>query len=80
MPTIQVTVRDGRAGRDPAKVTPEGGEVLTEFEHGGPPFKAGDRLTLPDGSPAMVIDISQAIGPGGWKQMLHVGNVPAPPS
>jgi hypothetical protein len=76
MPTIQVTVRDGRAGRDPAKVTPDGGEVFAEFEHGSPPFKAGDRLALPDGGPVKVIGVDQALGPGGWKQTVHVGNVP----
>jgi hypothetical protein len=50
--------------------------VLAEFEHDGPPFKAGDRLALPDGTQVMAISVDQRLGPGGWKQTVHVGNVP----
>jgi hypothetical protein len=75
---IQVTVRDGRAGRDPAKVTLEGGEVLAEFEKDFPPFEEGDRLTLPDGSQVMVIGTAEGLGPSRWTQTIYVGNVPAP--
>jgi hypothetical protein len=60
-------------------MTPEGwGEVLAEFEHGGPPFKEGDRLTLPDSSEVMVIGTTDKIYRDRWEQTIHVGNVPAP--
>jgi hypothetical protein len=75
MPKIQVTVRDGRVGRDPARVTPEGGEVLAEFEHGGPPFTEGDTLTLPDGTQVTVIGTTVSIGSSRWEQTVHIADI-----
>jgi len=76
MPKIKVTVRDGRAGRDPAKVTLDGGAVLAEFEKDFPPFDEGDRIDLPDGSPVMVIGSTERIYGDRYEQTVHVGNVP----
>jgi hypothetical protein len=75
MPQIKLTVRDGRAGRDPAQVTPDGGEILAAFEHNST-FDEGDRLILPDGSPVMVIGSTERIYRDRVEQTVHIGNVP----
>lgn len=58
----QITVRDGRMGRDPSRVTDEGGEVLHSFEMPYDPGKwpdVGDRLTLPSGEEVEVIGVKE---------------------
>lgn len=77
MPQIKVTVRDGRAGRDPAQLTPDGqGAILAEFDKDLPTFDEGDRLILPDGSPVMVIGSTERIDKDHIEQTVHVGKVP----
>jgi hypothetical protein len=73
MPKIQVTVRDGRVGRDPARVTPEGGEVLAEFERGSL-LNIGDQLTLADGTPVVVIGETVNVSATGQRQTVHIGD------
>lgn len=71
---IQITVRDGRSGRDRALDTEEGGVVLMQFE--GPRFlDEGERLTLPDGSEVEIIGGNEHMGGEDWRQTVFVGNV-----
>jgi hypothetical protein len=72
---IEVTVHDGRVGRDPARVTPEGhGEILQTFQSDHP-IDIGDVLTLDDGTQVRVIGVTESLGPGSWKQSVHVGDL-----
>jgi hypothetical protein len=75
---IQVTIRDGRAGRKggPAGVTPDGrGEVL-ETRDVAEPFKVGDPLTLIDGTEVVAIGVRNQFRPNNpWRQTVHVGDV-----
>ncbi|WP_109507342.1 hypothetical protein [Nocardioides speluncae] len=74
---IHVTVRDGRIGRDPARVTDEGGEILMEFET-SEPLDVGHRLNLPDDTEVVVIGLTERLG-AGWSQVVTVGNSFDPP-
>jgi hypothetical protein len=72
---IEVTVHDGRVGRDPTRVTPEGhGEVLQTFESDRP-IEEGEVLTLDDGTRVKVIGVTETLAPGSWKQAVHVGDL-----
>jgi hypothetical protein len=72
---IEVTVHDGRVGRDPARVTPEGhGEILQTFQSDHP-IDTGDVLTLDDGTQVRVIGVTDSLAPGSWKQAVHVGDL-----
>ena len=71
---VWVTVRDGRSGRDPSKVTEDGGEVLAEFESPRL-YDEADQLTLPDGTEVKVIGSKETYGPRGPTQVLSVGDL-----
>lgn len=72
---VKVIVRDGRAGRDPNLVTVDSGEVLAEIE-AERPYRAGERLTLPDGTHVVVIAVRERIVPNQREpvQTVNVGN------
>jgi hypothetical protein len=70
---IKVTIRDGRAGRDPAQVTPEGHGPVLETRECAQPVDIGDRLTLSDGTEVVVIGVDERIGQS-WEQTVHVRN------
>lgn len=73
---IHVQVRDGRSGRDPSRVTDQGGEILAEFD--SPRLHTeGERLTLPDGTEVEIIGVTEDLASG--RQTLSVGNVWADP-
>jgi hypothetical protein len=72
---LEVTVHDGRVGRDPTRLTPEGhGEILQTFQSDHP-IDVGDVLTLDDGTQVRVIGVSESLAPGSWKQTVHVGDL-----
>jgi hypothetical protein len=72
---IEVTVHDGRVGRDPTRVTPEGhGEVLQTFQSDHPIEVGGEVLTL-DGTRVEVIGVTESLALGSWKQAVHVGEL-----
>jgi hypothetical protein len=72
---IEVTVHDGRAGRDPSRLTPEGyGEVLQTFQSDRP-IEIGEVLTLDDGTQVRVIGVNESLAPGSWKLAVHVGDL-----
>src|SRR5215203_5847833 len=70
---IKVTICDGRAGRDPDRVTGDQGEVLAKFVRDAP-LSMGDALTLPDGTEVSVVGLSERITGTEWHQIVHVGN------
>jgi len=72
---IEVTVHDGRVGRDPARVTSQGhGEILQTFQSDHP-IEVGDILTLDDGTRVQVIGVTDELAPGSWKQKVDIGNL-----
>jgi hypothetical protein len=73
---VTVTVHDGRSTRDEALVDPktQRGAVLVRFQ-AATPFRAGDSLTLPDGSQWPVTDVrSQMTMSGAWSQAVTIGD------
>jgi hypothetical protein len=70
---IRATIRDGRAGRDPAQVTSEGHGPVLETRECARPFDIGDRLTLSDGTEVVVIGADERIGQS-WEQTVHIGH------
>jgi len=72
---VRVIVRDGRASRDPNLVTVDGGEVLAELDVERR-YRAGDRLTLPDGTDVVVIGVRERVVPHQREpiQTVNVGN------
>jgi hypothetical protein len=74
--SILVTIRDGRAGRDPQFVTDDGGEVLAMRSMDAPP-NVGDRLELDDGTHVEVIGMTETIDDRGWSIVAHIGEVDA---
>lgn len=69
---VQLTIRDGRIGRDAARATGEGGEILGT-RHVAHPLIVGELLTLDDGTTVQVIDHDFVILPGDFRQTVHVG-------
>jgi len=61
---IKVTIRDGRVGRDPATVTPDGHGPILETRDCAQPVDENDRLTLRDGTEVLVIGVDDHIYPG----------------
>jgi len=75
---VEVTVRDGRAGRDRSQDSAEGGTVLTTLER-DQPYNIGDVIRLADGDAVVVIGDKQDVGPGqSWKQTVFVGELNQP--
>lgn len=73
---VTVTVHDGRSGRDAAAVDPNTqlGAVLVRFE-AATPFRAGDSLTLPDGSRWPVTAVKDRMSlSGAWSQVVTIGD------
>ena len=70
---LQVVVRDGRIGRDPAQVTDEGGPVLGTFQ-ADRFIEVGERINLPDGTMAPVIGSREEYGTVGATLTLFVGD------
>jgi hypothetical protein len=75
---VTVTVHDGRSSRDEALVDPNTqlGPVLVRFE-AATPFRAGDSLTLPDGSrwPVTAVKDKMSLS-GAWSQVVTIGDQP----
>jgi hypothetical protein len=75
---IEVTVRDGRAGRDRAEDSAEGGAVLATLQR-DQPYEIGDVITLANGDAVVVIGDREQILPGeSWKQTVFVGELTRP--
>jgi hypothetical protein len=75
---IEVTVRDGRAGRDRAQDSAEGGAILATLQRDRP-FEIGDVITLPDGGAVVVIGDREDMRPGqSREQTVFVGEPPRP--
>jgi hypothetical protein len=75
---IEITVRDGRASRDWAQDTAEGGAVLADLQR-DQPYEIGDVIMLPDGLSLAVIGDREQILPGDtWKQTVFVGELSKP--
>lgn len=72
---IKVTIRDGRVGRDPAQVTPEGHGPVLETRDCARPIEVDDRLMLSDGTEVVAVGVDELLRPGSWEQIVHVGNV-----
>lgn len=79
--TLVVYVHDGRAGRDPARVDPDGnGELLmTVYPEAVPDllkYEIGHVLQLPDGTACVVIGVAESIGDAArtWTRRVAVGN------
>ena len=74
---IRITIRDGRAGRDPEQATPGGpGAVLGVVER-DVPLDIGDKITLADGTDVVVIGVEEEISATGFEQTAHVGSMPS---
>lgn len=69
---ILLELRDGRVTRDPARVTPEGGELL-ETRWIERPIDLGERLTLASGDEVLIIGFNETIKHDEWKIVAHVG-------
>jgi hypothetical protein len=75
---IEVTVRDGRAGRDRGQDSAEGGAVLFTLQP-DQPYEIGDVITLPDGDVVVIIGERENIQLGqAWKQTVFVGELGQP--
>ncbi len=73
---VEITIRDGRIGRNPAQDTPEGGPILATVER-AEPLEVGQRVNLPDGAIVKIIGTKDDILPGqSWRQTVFIGNVP----
>jgi hypothetical protein len=70
---IEITVRDGRMGRDPTLVTDAGGEVLQVFMTNCL-YDVDDRLTLGDGAEVYVASTDEVVGTEPLRQTLVVGD------
>lgn len=71
---IEVTVRDGRMGRDPAQVTDEGGEILKVYRT-NEFVDVGDRITLDDGTEVEIIGMNERHSDKGVFITAHVGGI-----
>jgi hypothetical protein len=75
---IEITVRDGRAGRDQTKDSAEGGAILATLQRDRP-YDIGDVIGLTDGNAVVVIGENEEIQPGAsWKQTVFVGELDKP--
>jgi hypothetical protein len=73
---IEVTIRDGRAGRNRDLDSAEGGAILATIQR-DEPFDIGDTITLVDETPVVVIGVNDNISPGqSWAQTVFVGEMP----
>jgi hypothetical protein len=75
---VPVTVRDGRAGLDAARVTAEGGEILDSYEVSEDPRtwpKQGDVIQLPTGDQARVAFVNESIAPDGFSLTVIAGDI-----
>jgi hypothetical protein len=73
---IEVTIRDGRATRNRDLDTAEGGPILATIQR-DEPLDVSDTINLADGTPVVVIGVSDNIRPGqSWNQTAFVGEVP----
>ena len=75
---VEITVRDGRAGRDRTQDSEDGGAILATFER-DQPYDIGDLITLADGDAVVVIGMRENVLSGeNWKQTVFVGETPRP--
>lgn len=74
----RVIVEDGRATRNPALVTEEGGEILAVVEMDTMP-ELGDRVILADGSDVTIIGGKDEFSDRGMQFTAHIGDWPTPP-
>lgn len=71
---VEITVRDGRTGRDRSQDSAEGGVILATLQR-DQPYEIGDVITLADGDAVVVIGEREDIRPGqSWKQTVFVSN------
>lgn len=75
---IEVTVRDGRTGRDRTQDSAEGGAILATLQRDRP-YEIGDVITLADGDAVVILGEREDIQPGqSWKQTVFVGELTQP--
>jgi hypothetical protein len=75
---IEVTVRDGRDGRDRTRDSADGGAILATLQR-DQPYEIGDVITFADGDAVVVIGDNEQIQPGAsWKQTVFVGELRKP--
>lgn len=75
---IEVTIRDGRAGRNRDLDDAQGGAILATVQR-DEPFDVGDTITLADDTPVVVIGVNDNIcSSESWKQTVFVGEMPRP--
>lgn len=75
---VEITIRDGRASRDRALDSAEGGAVLANLLRDRP-YEIGDTITLPDGLSLTVIGDREEMSPRtGWRQTVFVGEQSKP--
>lgn len=73
---IEVTIRDGRAGRNRGLDDAQGGAILATVQR-DEPLDVGDAITLADGTPVIVIGVNDTIRPSeSWEQTVFVGDMP----
>src|SRR6266568_3634755 len=73
---IEVSIRDGRAGRNRDLDDAQGGAILATVQR-DEPFDVGDTITLADGTPVVVIGVNDYIRSSeSWKQTVFVGEMP----
>lgn len=73
---IEVTIRDGRAGRNRTLDDAQGGAILATVQR-DEPLDIGDAITLADGTPVVVIGVNDNIRPSeSWEQTVFVGEMP----
>lgn len=71
---IEVTVRDGRAGRDRTQESDEGGAILAIFQR-EQPYEINDVITLADGEAVVIIGTKEDILFDRWKQTVFVDDL-----
>lgn len=71
---VKITIRDGRVGRE---LAPDGkGAVLGTVERSNF-LEIGDKIALPDGTPAIIIGDEMTLGGGqAPEQVVFVGSTP----
>jgi len=75
---IEITIRDGREGRDRSRDSAEGGAILGTVQR-DQPLEIGDVITLADGDSVVVIGDKDEIRPGeSWKQTVFIGELRQP--
>lgn len=71
----EVTIRDGRINRDPARIDDNGhGAVLGTASVDEPP-NVGDVIALHDGTRVKVIGTEEHLAGDSWRVTVHIGTL-----